>query len=127
RPPPPRVFGHPLRLSAAGCRRNEAPRTARSAHNVPATGLTAQEVRMTKADDYVRGVMSTPVVQVSPDDSVGQALRAMIDHDIGAVVVATDDTAIGVFTERDVTRRVLEDSELLQRRVEDVMSSPVTS
>jgi CBS domain-containing protein len=82
---------------------------------------------MTKADDYVRGVMSTPVVHVSADDSVRQALRAMIDHDIGAVVVAADDTAIGVFTERDVTRRVLQDPGLLERRVGDVMSSPVTS
>lgn len=58
---------------------------------------------------------------------MGQALRAMIDHDIGAVVVAADDTAMGVFTERDVTRRVLEDPGLLERRVGDVMSSPVTS
>ncbi len=32
---------------------------------------------------------------------------------------------MGVFTERDLTRRILEDTELLQRKIEDVMSAPV--
>jgi CBS domain-containing protein len=82
---------------------------------------------MSDADDYVKGVMSSPVVSVAPDATVAQALRAMIDHDIGAVVVAEGDTPLGVFTERDVTRRILDDEDLLGRSVEDVMSSPVVT
>ena len=82
---------------------------------------------MTKPDDYVRGVMSSPVVKVSPESTVADALRAMIDNDIGAVVVAEGDAAIGVFTERDLTRRVLEGGDLLQKSVRDVMSSPVVA
>ena len=80
-----------------------------------------------KAPDFVQQMMSSPVVHVAPDDSVADALRAMIDRDIGAVVVVDDGRPVGVFTERDVSRRILDDDELLVRRVGDVMSAPVIS
>lgn len=80
---------------------------------------------MSKTADYVKEIMTTPVVTVAPQATVAQALRAMIDHDIGAVVVADGDAAAGVFTERDLTRGILDDPGLLGRSVEDVMSSPV--
>ena len=82
---------------------------------------------MSKADDYVRAVMSAPVIQVAPDATVALALRTMIDRDIGSVVVAEGESAVGVFTERDLTRRILDDSSLLDRKVHEVMSSPVTT
>ena len=34
---------------------------------------------------------------------------------------------MGVFTERDLTRRLLEDEDLLDREVGEVMSTPVTT
>jgi CBS domain-containing protein len=52
---------------------------------------------MSKADDYVRAVMSAPVIHVAPDATVAQALRTMIDRDIGSVVVAEGESAVGVF------------------------------
>ena len=79
------------------------------------------------APDFVQQMMSSPVVHVEPDDSVADALRAMIDRDIGAVVVVDDGHPVGVFTERDVSRKILGDHELLVRRVGDVMSAPVVS
>lgn len=82
---------------------------------------------MSKGDDYVKGVMSAPVVHVAPDATVAQALRTMIDHDIGSVVIAEGASAVGVFTERDLTKRILDDPELLDRKVREVMSSPVTT
>lgn len=80
-----------------------------------------------KAPDFVQQMMSSPVVHVAPDDSVADALRAMIDRDIGAVVVVEDGRPVGVFTERDVSRRILDDPKLLDRWVGDVMSAPVVS
>lgn len=82
---------------------------------------------MVKAPDFVQEMMSSPVVHVAPDDSVADALRAMIDSDFGAVVVVEDERPVGVFTERDVSRRILDDRELLVRKVGDVMSAPVIS
>ena len=78
-------------------------------------------------EDHVQGIMSSPVIHVAPHASVAQALRTMIDHDIGAVIVVDGASAVGVFTERDVTRRLLDDEDLLQREVGEVMSTPVTT
>ena len=82
---------------------------------------------MVKAPDFVQQMMSSPVVHVAPDDSVADALRALIDRDIGAVVLVEDGRPAGVFTERDVSRRILDDPKLLDRWVGDVMSAPVVS
>ena len=53
------------------------------------------EGAMGKADDYVKGVMSSPVVHVAPHATVAQSLRTMIDHDIGAVVVRRESRRLG--------------------------------
>jgi len=82
---------------------------------------------MSVEEDRVRGIMSSPVVHVAPHATVAQALRAMIDRDIGAVVVVDGASAVGVFTERDLTRRLLDDEDLLDREVGEVMSTPVTT
>lgn len=82
---------------------------------------------MSVEEDHVRGIMSSPVVHVGPDATVAQALRTMIDHDIGAVIVVDEESVVGVFTERDLTRRLLDDEGLLDRRVGEVMSTPVTT
>jgi CBS domain-containing protein len=78
-------------------------------------------------EDHVKGIMSSPVVHVAPHATVAQALRTMIDSDIGAVVVVDGTSAVGVFTERDLTRRLLDDEDLLDREVGEVMSTPVTT
>jgi CBS domain-containing protein len=79
---------------------------------------------MTRAPDTIGELMTRDVVTVGPDDRVRDALRKMIDHDFGSVVVAEDGRAVGVFTERDVTRHVLTDAALLDERVGDLMSGP---
>jgi len=82
---------------------------------------------MAVEEDRVQGIMSSPAVHVAPHATVAQALRTMIDHDIGAVVVVDGASTVGVFTERDLTRRLLDDEDLLDREVGEVMSTPVTT
>ncbi len=79
---------------------------------------------MTRAPDTIGELMTKDVVTVAPDDRVRDALRKMIDHDFGSVVVAEDGRAVGIFTERDVTRHVLTDVALLDERIRDLMSGP---
>lgn len=79
---------------------------------------------MTRAPDTMGELMTTDVVTVAPDATVRDALRAMIEHDIGSVVVAERGVAVGVFTERDVTRHVLADDAVLEERVDELMSTP---
>ena len=86
--------------------------------------LEAKGVRMDRAPDTVGEMMTRDVVTVDPDHPVKSAIRAMVERDIGSVVVVEDGMAIGVFTERDLTLRLLDESGLLERRMREVMSSP---
>ncbi len=80
---------------------------------------------MTRAPDAIGELMTRDVVTVPPDASVRDALRAMIDRDIGSVIVVdADGRAAGIFTERDVTRHVITDAAPLDEPVADLMSSP---
>ena len=45
---------------------------------------------------------------VQRTDSVAEAVRAMTEHNVGIVVVLDGDTLTGVFSERDVVRRVVD-------------------
>lgn len=82
---------------------------------------------MTKAPDTVGQIMTVDVVSVSPDAPVEEAVRAMVDRDIGSVLVAEGDRPLGIFTERDLTRRILDDAGLLKRPIREVMTSPLHS
>ncbi|WP_255152466.1 CBS domain-containing protein [Halorarius halobius] len=52
------------------------------------------------ADLYVDQVMSRPAETVAPDTPVGDAAAAMIEHDVGALVVV-DDGLAGLLTATD--------------------------
>jgi CBS domain-containing protein len=80
---------------------------------------------MTRAPDIIGEIMTREVVTVSARDTVERALQVMVEHDIGSVVVSDDGRADGIFTERDVTRRIVDDAGLLKRSVGDVMTTPV--
>ena len=46
------------------------------------------------------------VFSLAPDDTVLDAIKAMADHDIGALVVLDCDMLVGIVTERHYARRV---------------------
>ncbi|MEM3640892.1 MAG: CBS domain-containing protein [Candidatus Bathyarchaeia archaeon] len=73
----------------------------------------------------VRDVMVTDVIAVSPETVVKEAVRVMNEFDIGCVVVAEDGNVVGILTERDVLKRVVEEGRNPENtRVSDVMSKP---
>lgn len=55
----------------------------------------------------VLGVKGPAVHSVSPSTTVFEAIQKMNQHKIGAVLVMDAGRAVGIFTERDVLRRVL--------------------
>ncbi|MFW6051124.1 MAG: CBS domain-containing protein [Myxococcota bacterium] len=81
--------------------------------------------------------MKTPVRRVleakgsdvqtaGPNEPVVDAVARMNDHGIGALVVVDGGRPVGVFTERDVLRRVVaEGRDPRATRVQDVMSTDV--
>src|SRR5580698_639569 len=69
------------------------------------------------------------VVRVHPTDSVDLAVRKLVEHRIGAVIV--EDRwmkPVGIFSERDFIRAVAKEGvAALRHEVQDLMTSPVMS
>ncbi len=66
------------------------------------------------------------VVTIVADDAVLTAARLMNSRGIGGIVVLEDDEVVGIFTERDVLRRVVaERRDPVTSVIRDVMTSPV--
>lgn len=63
------------------------------------------------------------VVTIGPDATVLEAMRLLMEHRIGGVVVVTGRAPVGILTERDVLRLGAEDPEqLASRSVESAMT-----
>jgi CBS domain-containing protein len=63
---------------------------------------------------------------VTPDASVRAALNIMDAKDIGALLVLDDGRLVGIFSERDYVRQVVEKKDInLDSPIRELMSSPV--
>lgn len=74
----------------------------------------------------VRDVMSKDVRVVRPDTSVKEVVATMNKFDIGSIVIVQGDRPVGIITERDILRRLVEPClapETLTAR--QIMTSPV--
>ena len=69
------------------------------------------------------------VVTVEPGITVRELVTVLAEHNIGAVVVATDDTTniLGIVSERDIVRGLGDGADVLERPVESIMTSEVHS
>ena len=66
------------------------------------------------------------VVTVPPSFPVQDAMRLLVEHNIGSVVVAQEKVVEGILTERDILRLATGDSAALpSMKVEDVMTKEV--
>jgi CBS domain-containing protein len=74
----------------------------------------------------VRDIMSKDVRVVRPDTVMKEVVATMNKFDIGSIVVVQSNRPVGIITERDILRRIVEPClapEVLRAR--EVMSSPV--
>ncbi len=69
--------------------------------------------------------LPSAVYTVSPDDSVIDVARLMVEGDVGDVIVAKDQKPVGILTDRDIVVRVLGAGlDAREVRVREVMSKP---
>ena len=76
----------------------------------------------------VRDIMSKAIKVVRPDTLVKEVVATMNKFNIGSIIVVKGDRPVGIITERDVLRRIVEPClapETLRAR--EVMTSPVVS
>ena len=69
---------------------------------------------------------SHDVVTISPDADVRELVALLAEHNVGALVVSADGSALdGIVSERDVVRRLSEDPGVLDRTVGSIMTAEV--
>lgn len=68
------------------------------------------------------------VATTGRDAALREVVAALRERRVGALVVADGDDVVGIVSERDVVRALAEDGpDALDQRVEQVMTSPVTT
>jgi CBS domain-containing protein len=72
--------------------------------------------------DSVSRLHPTPPLQVRPDQTVQEAVALMRRERVGCVLVSLGERVVGIFTERDFTRRVLAAAKPLTAPVAEFMT-----
>lgn len=80
---------------------------------------TVEKILMSKGPD---------VIVVSPETTVFDAVVLMKEAGVGATIICQDDQIKGIFTERDLLKRVVAESVSPEKsEICDVMTTPVAS
>jgi acetoin utilization protein AcuB len=80
----------------------------REAQPSDATTLSIYELHYLLAKLSVDQVMSRNVYTVTPTTSVGDAAKLMLDHKVGGLPVVEDGRLVGIITESDIFRLVVQ-------------------
>jgi len=76
----------------------------------------------------VRDVMTENVRTVRPNSTITEVVRKMNKFEVGSVVVVDGEKPVGLITERDILRRVLEVTLAAEAmKAKEVMSSPLVT
>ena len=76
----------------------------------------------------VRDIMAKNIKTVKPDDTVHAAVQKMNKFDIGSVIVVSSGRPVGIITETNIMRRIVEPRmDPATVWTKDIMSSPLTT
>jgi CBS domain-containing protein len=84
-------------------------------------------LRGVETDFSILKVISTRIVTVPPETPVDVVVRLMDEHKVGSVLLSEEGKWNGIFTERDLLKRVLAKKLRLDTRVKDVATSPLVT
>ena len=81
---------------------------------------------MKNVTELLKAKPERAMVTVRPDDTVLDAIKVLAREDIGAAVVVSGDRLVGIFSERDYTRKVvLKGRHSETTKVEEIMTANV--
>ncbi len=81
---------------------------------------------MKNVTELLKSKAQRPMVAVKPEDTVLDAIKLLARENVGAAVVVSGDRLVGIFSERDYTRKViLKGRSSESTRVEEIMTANV--
>ena len=81
---------------------------------------------MKNVTDLLKSKAQRQMVTVKPEDTVLEAIKVLAREDVGAAVVVSGSQLVGIFSERDYTRKiVLKGRHSETTRVEEIMTANV--
>jgi CBS domain-containing protein len=86
-------------------------------------------LRLREATVHISEVLKSKgdsVVTVSPETTVRDLVAVLAEHNIGAVVVSTpEEPLVGIVSERDIVRGLVQGTGVLDATISDIMTSQV--
>lgn len=74
----------------------------------------------------VSEIMTSNVTKAAVTASILEVMETMVAEDVGRIVITDDDVPVGIFTEKDVLRRVINANiDIRKTDIKTVMTSPV--
>jgi CBS domain-containing protein len=81
-----------------------------------------------RISDIVGAKASQDVITISPDATVRDLIRTLAEHNVGALIVSGDGSAVeGIVSERDVVRHLLDSDDFLDGQVAAIMTAEVAT
>lgn len=78
--------------------------------------------------DQILDAKGRDVATVAPDATIAEAVAALDAHNVGALVVSADGTAVdGILSERDIVRGLAAGPDVVHRTVRDLMATDVAT
>jgi CBS domain-containing protein len=81
-----------------------------------------------RISDVIGSKSSKDVITIPPDATVRDLIRLLAEHNVGALIVSGDGSAVdGIVSERDVVRHLLDSDDILDGEVSAIMTAEVTT
>jgi signal-transduction protein with cAMP-binding, CBS, and nucleotidyltransferase domain len=76
--------------------------------------------------NQVKEIMTTQLTSAKITETISRVVEMMVTADVGRVIITDADVPVGIFTEKDVLKRVVNQGvDLQQTSIREVMTSPI--
>jgi predicted transcriptional regulator len=82
-------------------------------------------LRTYEMDDPVSSVMTKGILYIESKKKLDEAIQIMSDFDVGSLVVAEKNDAVGILTSKDIIKMIAKGKELKSIKVKDIMQGPL--